>query len=373
MTATTDPTRRLYLAFELGRAKWKVAFSSGVAQAPRIRTIPARDLLALGKEITYAKRSFGLPFDAPVLSCYEAGRDGFWIHRALLSLDIENLVVDSSSIEVDRRMRRAKADRLDARKLLRMLLRYAGGERELWRVVNVPTPEIEDSRQLHRELMTTTRERTRVLNRLHGLLATQGIVLEDLRSLPEQRTRLRIWDGSPLPPELSERLVREWQKVLFFSDQLNLLSRKRARLMKASSDPAIEQIKTLMTLKGIGINTAWLYVMEFFAWREFKNRRQVGALAGLTPTPYQSGEDSREQGISKAGNRHIRALAIEIAWRWLHHQPQSELSRWYQKRFGHGSARVRKIGIVALARKLLIALWVYLGEGTLPQGAALKA
>ena len=146
----------------------------------------------------------------------------------------------------------------------------------------------------------------------------------------------------------------------------------RKETLRSSGDPAIEQVRRLLQLKGIGMNSAWVYVMEFFAWRAFRNRRELGSLAGLAPTPYASGESSRERGISKAGNRPVRALAIEIAWCWLRYQPDSQLSRWYQRRFAKGGSRVRRIGIVALARKLLIALWRYVEEDILPEGAQLK-
>jgi transposase len=362
----------LYLAFELSQNQWKLGFTTGVAQRPRIRNITARDLPALQHEIQAAKQRFGLPADASVLSCYEAGRDGFWIHRYLEKHGIQNLVVDSSSIEVSRRARRRKTDKLDVNKLLAMLIRYHGGEQKVWRVVHVPSAAAENARQLHRELMTLKSERTRHNNRIKGLLISQGIAIAVKSDLPDRLATLRLWDGSRLPEELVMRLQREYQRWLFVNQQIDQLTTHRKELLKTSQLPRVEQVRQLMRLKGIGVNSAWLFVMEFFSWRNFRNRREVGACAGLTNAPYQSGDTSRDQGIEKAGNRFIRAIAIEIAWSWLRYQPESKLSQWYQRRFGHGSKRQRKIGIVALARKLLIALWRYLETGTVPEGALLK-
>jgi transposase len=282
-------------------------------------------------------------------------------------------VVDASSIEVSRRLRRAKTDRMDATRLLLLLVRFFGGERSVWGRVRVPSAEEEDRRHLHRELLTAKRDRTRIANRIQGLLANQGLRIDWRRPLPAQLERLRCWDGSRLPSGLRERIEREGERLSLLNRQIEQLeARRRECIRKDAKDPAVQKVTQLLRLQGIGSNSAWLYVMEFFGWRRFRNRRELGALAGLTPTPHQSGDTHREQGIAKAGNRHIRAMAIEIAWGWLRFQPESELSRWYQARFGHGSSRLRRIGIVALARKLLIALWRYLETGVVPEGAQLK-
>jgi transposase len=363
----------LYLAFELSQKQWKLGFTVGIAQRPRLRNITARDLQALQHEIQLAKKRFGLPADAPVLSCYEAGRDGFWIHRYLETYGIQNQIVDSASIEVNRRARRRKTDKLDVNKLLAMLIRYHSGEPKVWRVVHVPSRQAEDARHLHRELMTLKSERTRHTNRIKGLLTCQGVSVSVKPDFLDRLESIRLWDGSYLPEALRMRLRREYQRWLFVNQQIDQLTAYREELLKISQQPSVAQVRQLMGLKGIGINSAWLFVMEFFGWRDFRNRREVGACAGLTNAPYQSGDTSKDQGIEKAGNRFIRAMAIEIAWSWLRNQPESKLSRWYQRRFGHGGKRQRKIGIVALARKLLIALWRYLETGTLPEGALLKA
>lgn len=362
----------LYLAFELSQKQWKLGFTIGIAQRPRIRNIMARDLQALEHEIRTAKKRFELPGDAPVLSCYEAGRDGFWIHRYLETYGIQNLVVDPASIEVSRRARRRKTDKLDVNKLLAMLIRYHSGERKVWRVVHVPSRQAEDARQLHRELLSLKTERTRHINRIKGLLISQGVSVSVKANFPDLLESIRLWDGSRLPEALGMRLQREYQRWFFVNQQIDQLRAQREELLKTSQLPSVEQVRQLMRLKGIGVNSAWLFVMEFFSWRAFRNRREVGACAGLTNAPYQSGDTSKDQGIEKAGNRFIRAMAIEIAWSWLRYQPESKLSQWYQQRFGQGNSRLRKIGIVALARKLLIALWRYLETGTVPEGAHFK-
>ena len=373
MEQDTLPQQTLYLAFELGKNTWKLGFTIGVAQQPRERTIPAGDLDILQQEIARAKQRFGLPKDARVVSCYEAGRDGFWLHRYVAAHGIQNHVIDSASIEVNRRQRRAKTDRLDVHKLLTMLLRHMAGERKVWSVVRVPSVDEEDRRQLHRDMLTAKQDRTRVINRIKGLLAGHGVQLALQGDVDTQLDQVHQWDGSPLPAALLSRLKRAWQQVAFLTTHIQALEAQRRASWRRREDAVIAQVRQLFTLRGIGVNSAWLYVMEFFAWRDFQTPKQVGALAGLTPTPSQSGQSRRELGIAKAGNRHMRAMAIEIAWAWRRFQPTSALTQWDEQRFGHGSARLRKIGIVALARKLLIALWRFLKTGVLPEGAVLKA
>ena len=362
----------LYVAFELGNSEWRLAFTPAIDHPPLVRTIAARALASFEGELARAQAHFGLSAPAAVRSCYEAGRDGFWLHRYLRARGVANDVVDSSSIEVNRRARRAKSDRLDACKLVTMLLRADAGERHVWSVVRVPSGGDEDRRQLHRELLFVRRDRARLTNRIKGLLVNQGLVLETLVDLPTQLVTARLWDGTPLPPLLRARLEREWGVVAALTQRLHTLRAERRALLATSDDPAIARVRQLLALRGIGPETAWLYVMEFFGWRAFRNRREVGALAGLVPTHYQSGDVQHEQGISRAGNRFIRAVAIDLAWGWLRYQPQSALTRWYQARFARGGSRVRKIGIVAVARKLLIALWQYLETGCIPEGAVLK-
>jgi len=382
MTATTRPNESiaavptLFLAFDLGASTWKLGFTTTLGPSPRIRTIRARAVTVLLQEIAAAKKRFGLQAEAPVMSCYEAGPDGFWLHRWLTAQGVRNVVVDSSSIEVNRRARRAKTDRLDVRKLLEQLHRYLAGQKT-WSVVRVPSVVEEDGRQLHRELGTLKHDRTRVTNRVHSLLATQGVALALAPELPvaqvgQRLAEVRLWNGEPVPAALQARLLREWEAVVLATTRIVTLERERRAQLRAAAAPHVDQVRALMDLRGIGENSAWLWVMEFFAWREFRNRREVGGLAGLTGTPWTSGRRQREQGISRAGNRRVRAMAVEIAWLWLRFQPQSALSQWYLTRFSRGGSRLRRIGIVAMARKLLIELWRYLRSGTLPAGAVLK-
>jgi transposase len=232
--------------------------------------------------------------------------------------------------------------------------------------------EDEDRRHLHRELKLAKKDRTRVSHRLKGLLANQGLTLDLRRDLRTQLARMRRWDGAPLPPSLRGRLERYVEDYDYLTGRIDGLEAERRRILREEKAPVLDKVRQLYTLKAVGINTAWVYGTEFFGWRDFRNGKQVGSMAGLTPTPFSSGKGEREQGIGKDGSRWIRGAAIEFAWGWLRFQPQSELSQWYQRRFGHGSTRLRKLGIVALARKLLIALWRFLETGVIPEGALLK-
>jgi transposase len=363
----------LYVALELSEKEWKLAFATGTVQKPRRRAIPARDVEGLRHEIATAKERFDLPAETRVVSCYEAGRDGFWLHRFLAAAGVTNQVVDSSSIAVERRGRRAKTDRLDAEKLLAMLIRWHQGEPHVWRVVNVPSPEEENARQLHRELETLKGEQTAHGNRIKGLLAGCGLTVTINRRFPKWLKHVRLWDDTEVPGELKVRLLREFERMQVVNRQIRELEKERARHIRTEDqDPGIVKMRKLMGLCGIGVNSSWLYVREVFGWRKIRNRRQMGSIVGLTPTPYSSGESSREQGISRAGNRRMRSMAIEIAWDWLRYQPGSALSLWYWRRFGYGSKRQRRIGIVALARKLLVALWKYLERDEVPEGAVVK-
>lgn len=377
MTATRSvsigsATGTLYLAFDLGGNGWKLAFATGPAEPARLRALGARDVPALLQEIAKAKQRFGLLADAPVVTCYEAGRDGFWLDRYLAAQGLTNVVVDPASIEVPRRGRRRKTDRLDAAKLVSMLIRWHQGEQHVWRVVQVPRIEDEDRRQLHRDLLEMKAERTQHSNRIKGLLAGCGLVVPKMDAhFPELLAELRTWDGQPVPARLQQRLLREHARWCFVDRQIKDLEKERVRKLRTAAEEPMPKVRKLLHLRGIGINSAWLYVMEFFGWRRIKNRKQLAALAGLTPTPYASGDRNQEQGISKAGNRRMRSMAVEIAWCWLQYQPQSALSQWFQKRFGSGNSRQRRIGVVALARKLLVALWRYLETDVVPAGAAL--
>lgn len=364
----------LYLALELGWSDWKLAFSVVGSGRARQRTIAARDLLALGEEIRRSQEKYGLSPSSRVVSCYEAGRDGFWLHRFLLTIGVESFVVDSSSIEMNRRARQAKSDRVDAQKLLTLLMRNDQEGKAGWSVLRVPSVEEEDGRQLARELEELKAERTAHRNRMRGLLASQGLDLSPQTDFEEKLNAARLWDGTAVAEGLRTRLEREWERLVLLSQQIRFLEEQRRLRLQKPEEPVAQGARRLCELKSIGANSAWLFSGEFFAWRQFRNRRQVGALAGLAPTPYQSGDRlNREQGISRNGNARVRSMAIEIAWSWLRFQPTSQLSLWFQQRFGAGGSRSRRIGIVALARKLLVALWRYLDQGIIPEGALLKS
>lgn len=366
---STSPV--LMLAFELGEGSWLLGFSAGFGGRVLRRKIGSRDTGALLREIARARREFGLPDDTPVASCYEAGRDGFWLHRFLESEGIENFVIDSASIEVNRRKRRAKTDRLDVVGLIDLLARHlAGSHKKPFSVVSVPSVADEDLRQLGRELKLVKKDRTRITNRIKGLLSNQGLVLDSRKDMASQIKRLRLWNGAALPRFVRARLLRYVEDYGYQTQRMKELERERKALLRsADAGASVEKVWRLLHLRGVGIETAWCYGMEFFGWREFRNRKQVGSLAGLTPTPHDSGKSERERGIGKDGSRWVRGVAIEQAWAWLRFQPESELSQWYHARFGSGSRRLRKIGIVALARKLLIALWRFVEFGLVPEGA----
>jgi transposase len=362
---------RLLLAFELSQRTWKLGFTTGQAQRPRLREIPAGAVDRLLEEVRQAKVRFGLPADAPVISCYEAGREGFWIHRWAVAQGWTNSVVDSSSIPVDRRGRRAKTDRLDLAGLLQLLLRVLHGEARVWHVVRVPSEAEEDARHLHRWRETLQQERTRLINRLRGLLTTQGVVVPVRRDFLERVAAVRRWDGTPLPPGLLQRVRAVWAHLASLTTQLAEVDAARAALPVDPATATGRWVARLETLRGIGSIGAWSLTTEIFGWRQIRNGRELGAVVGLVPAPYQSGDTSHDQGITRAGNRHVRRLVVQLAWSWLRYQPTSALSRWYRERFARGP-RLRRIGIVALARKLLIAWWRYGETGLVPEGAVLK-
>jgi transposase len=364
----------VYLAIELSNKEWKLAFGDG--KQIRLIGIPARNQERLWREVARAKVKLGMKAEAPVYSCYEAGRDGFWIHRMLEAGGVKNLVVDPASIEVNRRMRRAKTDRLDAQKLLTMLLRYwRYGEKTLWSVVRVPTEEDEDRRRHHRSEERMKKERRQHVVRMKSLLVLHGI---RTACLPKEWTAVRDWQGHPLPARVIQELQQEQERLELVSRQIKELTVMRQTRMKAvkqeSAAPAAERWAVKLSgVRGVGEDTAWKLGHEFFGWRQFRNRREVGSAAGLTGSPYSSGDSHREQGISKAGNARVRHVMTELAWRWLQFQPESALAKWYNDRFGKGTSRMRRVGIVALARKVLIALWRYGAQDVIPEGALIKA
>jgi transposase len=373
MIATTRPEMSvseptLYVAFELSKKEWKLAMTSGFGVALWVRSVAARDLRAVMRVLEQGRRHFKLPVTARAVSCYEAGRDGFWIHRALLQLGVANRVVDSSSIEVNRRKRRAKTDRIDARKLVQMLVRVCLGERGVWSEVHVPTVAEEAARQVSRERTALTDDQTRLVNQMRGWLATWGAILPSRRG-DGWWTRVRDWAGEALPAAVQARLARAHERMNVLASQIaELEGQQQAAVTTAAPTSPLRQ---LVRLKGVATTSASVLLDEGLVWRQFRNRRQIGGLLGYAPTPYDSGESKREQGISRAGSERLQAIALQLAWNWVRWQPASALTQWYQARFGSGK-RGRRIGIVAVARKLLIALWRYVTAGVVPAGAIVK-
>lgn len=368
---STGTDRVLYMAMELSAARWHLVFGVGMGTPVRHRTIAAGAVEQLREEMRRARTRFGLPADAPVRSCYEAGRDGFWVHRLLTKEGIENLVVDSSSIEVDRRQRRAKTDRLDGVKLVRKLVQYWGGDRATWKVVHVPSDAVEDARHTERGIATLTAERTTWRNRIHALLMLQGVRTGIGADFGERLATLRTWAGEPLPPGVLERLRQATQMLSAIETALRTARQAQRAELAAAATPAAQIARQLQRLRAIGTGTAALLAKELFS-RDLRNRREVGALTGLVGVPYNSGETAHEQGISRAGLSRIRGIAVELAWLWRRYQPHSDLTRWFEQRFGGGGKRARKVGIVALARRLMVALWRYTRTGIVPAGAAVR-
>lgn len=366
----------VYVAFELSKAKWKIGLIMPGSDKMSRYTIAGGDLRALAERLAAARARAGrCSKPVRVLSCYEAGFDGHWLHRWLTDHDVVNHEIDPSSIEVSRRARRAKTDRIDLDRLMRAFLAHLRGEPRACSVVHVPTVADEDRKRHTRERERLIKERTAHTNRIKGLLHAQGI--RDVTPLRAGfiagLARLRTGDGRPLPPALTAEIVREHARLDLVGRQLaELEAADRAARRAPEPGTAGAKIAQLAKLKGIGPVGAQGLVNEVF-YRSFDNRRQVGSYVGLTGTPYDSGERQREQGISKAGNSRARALATELAWLWLQHQPGSELSRWFWARVGDSKGRLRRITIVALARKLVVALWRYLQTGLVPSGAVLRA
>jgi len=356
----------LHVSFELGDKSWKLSCGDGV-RSPSRYSMNAGDQAAVLNCIAKAKVRCGLGPQAKVHTCYEAGRDGWWLHRWLCEQRIDSIVVDSASIEVNRRAKRAKTDRLDADKLLALLLRYHRGERRVWSVLREPTAQEEDARRTHRELARLMLERTAHTNRISSLL-----VLHNLR--PGRiggRNWQNWWDGhgALVPPLLRIEIEREIARLALVKEQIRALEATRRQQVAEGTHPVVAQ---LARLRAIGLKGAWILDKELFGWRRFANRRQLAGCLGLAPTPYASGDSQVEQGISKAGNQRARTLLVELAWRWLTLQPQSALSQWFNQRFGIAGKRSRRVGIVALARRLAIALWRFIEHGQIPAGATLK-
>jgi len=375
---THDDAICCVLAIELSKKSWIVAVNTPLLDKISRHTLKpgdGKELLDLCERIrTRVARETKKRVE--MVSCYEAGYDGFWLHRLLEAHDVRNHVIDPASLQVDRRARRAKTDRVDAERLLRSLMAYLRGEPKVWSVVRVPSVAEEDDRRLHRERGRLINERIQHVNRIKGLLAIHGIY--DYQPLRRDRTqrleRLRTADGRTLPPRLEAEILRELQRLELVIGMIKTIEAERDAIASANTETerrGAKKVQHLAKIKSIGPEFATTLVGEVF-YRSFDNRKQLASYVGLTPAHFQSGAMCRDQGISKAGNAKARTVMIELAWLWLRHQPDSPLSVWFRDRVGKLKGRIRRIAIVAVARKLLIALWRYLETGLVPEGAALK-
>lgn len=388
--ATPAAVATIFLALELSRSSWLVAIHTPVADKVSRHKLAAGDIDALLALIARLRAAVEQQTGCcvRVLSCYEAGYDGFWLHRRLAAAGVTNHVIDPASLQVDRRARRVKTDAVDVDALLRALTAFCRGERRACSMVRVPTPEQEDAKRLNRERQQLVKERVRHVNRIKGLCATQGIY--DYQPLKPDRLErletLRTGDGRPLPERLKGEIRRQLQRLALVLEMVATLEAERDAVVTAPADQAPEpegeapqpagqasrKIRELVKFKGIGPEIATVLHNEVL-YRQFDNRRDLAAYVGLTPSLFASGGLRHDQGISKAGNPRARATMVELAWLWVRYQPGSALSRWFRERVGTMKGRIRRIAIVALARKLLIALWRYLETGLIPTGAEFKA
>jgi transposase len=374
MTSTThrpeSSAAALYVALELSATEWGLTMGA----TPGGRTVHRRVGVGDGAALTAAWRAaaaiLGLPAGAAIRSCYEAGGDGFWPHRLLTHLGVENLVVDSSSIEVSRRAKHAKTDRLDGARLLRLLVRHWQGERGMWHVVHVPPPALEDRRHANRTRTMLQIERTRYRNRLQALLRLHGVrVRLDARFLARLET-LRDWAGAPLAPGVLARLRTTW--TLLAAVETARAAARRAEAAAVATAPADACVRRLTRLRGVAARGATVLADELFS-RHLRTRREVGGITGLVSAPHQSGARRVDQGLTRGGLPRVRHIAGQLAWAWLRYQPTSALSRWYRARFAGRGVVAQRIGIVALARRLMVALWRYVTFDVMPEGARLKA
>ena len=373
-TPSTASANTLHFALELSKKSWLLAIQFPDREQPSLFPIAGGDAEKLMAKLTqardrWAKTSGALPM---ITLCYEVGYDAFWLARCVKARGVECLVIDPGSLQVSRRGRRVKTDRVDVKTLLRTLIAWCRGERHVWSLVRIPSIDEEDLRRSHRERSRLVRERTAHINRIKGLLFAQGI--RDINVKSRYKTlavdELVTGDGHRLPPRLAGEIAREIRRLATVQEQIADIERERDAA--PTTCEATERKRDLLSqLKSIGPAISAFLSREVY-YRQFANQRQVGSFLGLTPSPYDSGEEERCQGISRAGSGHARAVMIETAWLWIKHQPKSALSRWFVERTAGQSKRVRKIMIVAVARKLAIALWRYVELGLVPQGAILN-
>jgi transposase len=365
----------LYLAIELSSSAWLIAAHLPETEKPKLHRVYAGDTKGLLAFIAAlrARVMAKLGMVADVACCFEAGRDGFWLHRLLVANGIASHVLEPTSVLVNRRARRAKTDRLDAQGLLRVLMAYCRGDRQVCSMVRVPTPEEEDARRLHREREHLVQERVRVENRIEALLATQGIRSRpSLRSWERDMAALRTGDGRELSTHLRAELDRLRRRLVLTMTMIQEVEAERAAVLATNpQDDTCRTIAALCRIRGIGETSATVLAREVL-YRSFTNRKQLASYVGLAPMPYQSGSMDRDRRISRAGNPRARTAIIQLAWLWLRYQPGSALAGWFRARVGTLAGRTRRIAIVAMARKLLIALWRYARTGVLPEGVAIR-
>lgn len=366
----------VYLALELSCSTWLVASRLPGAAKPSLHRLKGGDTAGLLELITTLRTRSAARCGAAVelVSCFEAGRDGFWLHRLLTAHGVSNHVVEPTSILVSRRARRAKTDRLDAEGLLRVLMSYWRGDRQVCSVVRVPTPDEEDVKRQHREREHLVQDRVRLENRMEALLMTQGIRgRPSLRSWERDLNALRTGDGRELPPHLRAELNRLRRRLILTLELIREIETERTESLAAGAETeAACTITALSRIRGVGENFASILTREVF-YRRFDNRRQLASYVGIAPMPHQSGTMDRDRHIGRAGNPRARSTLIQLAWLWLRYQPGSALSVWFRERVGHLAGRTRRIAIVAMARKLLIALWRYAKTGLVPEGVELRA
>src|SRR5438270_10363170 len=374
-TPITEGISTIFVAIELSMRSWLVTMYCPDRNRMSRHKLEGGDhggLLALIDRMRErVARALGVT--PAVVSCYEAGYDGFWLHRLLMAAGITNHVFDPASIAVDQRARRVKTDRIDGEKMLRTLMAYLRGEPRVVRIVRVPTPEQEDARHASRERDRLTKEQTAHTTRIKALLRLLGMAVGN----PRRRDWLtwlvkqRDWQGQTVPPQIMAEIKREHARLMLVREQLDALAQAPADLTPAAAQMA-QRSELLLRLKSLGPAFTTTLTHEVF-YKDFRNRREVASYFGLTPSPWQSGGTDRDQGISKAGNPRARCAAIEMAWLWVRHQPDSKLTQDYRRRTLNASKRIKRIAIVALARKLIVALWRYLTTGLVPEGAMLKA
>ena len=375
VSTTISHEQSIYAALELSKNSWLLAIQVPDRDNPSLHPIKGGNVAGLMAKLDAARdrvtKATGQT--SVVTLCYEAGYDGFWLARFLEQRDITCLVMEPASLRVNRRARRVKTDRIDVENILHTLIAWCRGERHVCSMVVIPSVEEEDLRRSHRERDRLIRERTAHINRIKGLLFGQGIrginVKAHYKTL--RPAELITADGRPLPEHLGREITREIERLAQLQAQIVETELERDHPV-TSCEETERKRHDLMRLKGLGPALSSTLTREVY-YRQFANRRQVASYIGITPSAYDSGDGHRSQGISKAGNRLARVAMVEAAWLWLRHQPDSALSQWFHHRTQGQKGRIRRIMIVALARKLAIALWRYLETGLIPEGANLKA